>query len=106
MKISKELYASYTLVNLFLFCSSTYFCKIFWPHFDELFAFALHKMDSDEENFPLSGLTAEVRGLKGGLKHRNMKRKRVEHHINEECPSRCLVRLCKKYMWGNAAQKP
>jgi hypothetical protein len=51
-------------VDLFLFCSSTSFCKIFWPHFDELFAFALHKMDSDEENFPLSGLTAEVRGLK------------------------------------------
>jgi hypothetical protein len=57
MKISKELYASYTLVNLFLFCSSTYFCKIFWPHFDELFAFALHKMDSDEEDFSPSGLT-------------------------------------------------
>ena len=33
-----------------------------------------------------------------GLKHRNMKRKRVEHYINEECPSRCLVRLYKKYV--------
>ena len=55
-------------------------------------------MDSDEEDFSLSGLTVEVRGLKGGLKHRNMKRKRVGHHINEECPSRCLVRLYKKYV--------
>ena len=34
----------------------------------------------------------------GGLKHRNMKRKRVGHYINEECPSRCLVRLYKKYV--------
>jgi hypothetical protein len=34
----------------------------------------------------------------GGLKHRNMKRKRVEHYINEGCPSRCLVRLYKKYV--------
>jgi hypothetical protein len=55
-------------------------------------------MDSDEEDFSLlSGLTAEVRGLKAGLKHRNRKRKHVEHYINEECPSRCLVRLYKKY---------
>ena len=34
----------------------------------------------------------------GGLKHRNMKRKRVEHYVNEDCPGRRLVRLYKKYV--------
>jgi hypothetical protein len=44
-----------------------------------------------------SQFTLEKNNL-GGLKHRNMMRKRVEHYINEGCPSRCLVRLYKKYM--------
>ena len=34
----------------------------------------------------------------GGLKHRNMKRKRVEHYVNEDCPGRCLVRPYKKFV--------
>ena len=41
----------------------------------------------------------------GGLKHRSLKRKRVEHYMNEDCPSRCLVRLYTRNMWKNAAQK-
>ena len=34
----------------------------------------------------------------GGLKHRNMKRERVEDYVNEDCPGRCLGRLYKKYL--------
>ena len=34
----------------------------------------------------------------GGLKHRNMKRKRAELYVNEDCPGRCLVRLYMIYI--------
>ena len=34
----------------------------------------------------------------GGLKHRAMKRKRVEHYANDACPDRCMVHLYKMYV--------
>lgn len=34
----------------------------------------------------------------GGLKHRAVKRKRIEHYANGDCPARCMVRLYKKYV--------
>ena len=34
----------------------------------------------------------------GGLKHRAVERKRIEHYANGDCPTRCLVRLYKKYV--------
>lgn len=33
----------------------------------------------------------------GGLKHRTVRRKRVEHYANETCSAPCWVRLYKKY---------
>ena len=34
----------------------------------------------------------------GGLKHRTVRRKQVEHYANKTCPERCLVNLFKIYM--------
>ena len=34
----------------------------------------------------------------GGLKHRNVRQKRIEHYANDEEPAMCLVRLYKKYL--------
>ena len=34
----------------------------------------------------------------GGLKHRAMKRKRVEHYANDVCPDCCMVHLYKMYV--------
>ena len=34
----------------------------------------------------------------GGLKHHAVKRERIEHYANGDCPTRCLVRLYKKYV--------
>ena len=34
----------------------------------------------------------------GGLKHRTLRRKQVEHYANETCPERCLVNLFKIYV--------
>ena len=53
---------------------------------------------SDKEPEKLVYCSFGEKNNPGGLKHRSVKRKRVEHYVNNDMPERCLVHLFKKYV--------
>ena len=54
--------------------------------------------ESDKEPEKLVYKSFGEKNNQGGLKHRAVKTKRIEHYANKEMPDRCLVNLYKKYV--------
>ena len=53
---------------------------------------------TEREPEKLVYVSFEEKNNLGGLKHRNVRQKRLEHYANDEEPAMCLVRLYKKYL--------
>jgi len=94
-----------TLLSTLLFLIGKYFSLRSGEEHRSL-TFKLIKGSEPNERSKLQYISFGEKNYAGGLKHRKVRPKTVEHYDNPTNPSRCLVRLFKKYQSKCKIEKP